>query len=320
MVFILHSEADKLCLKDLSRDVTRELNERLQADQAAMEKVHQFFGLKLTQQFGLDELKDLFPDTPVSVLKKCFETLWIYDLAEIMEKVKSRSLRPALSPEQIEKLRKDYRPTKYHSNVAVLVVDFSVEEDIVERNEAKEIETFFKDLSSRNEVAIISLVSSQETREVLRGIEERNHRKGYYYHLSEDILRKDLERTLQNKACVEKELEKVMHMEEKRASRQRLEQRMKQLKQQEFAFRRKLETVAEEKKQAERDFEKLKELNKETTKRVSTAMDEWIHNQGCLTSYAHIQVYLNKFEKGGLIKISQKMIKVRIKIILKIID
>jgi len=158
MVFILHAEADKLCLKDLSRDVTRELNERLQADKATMEKVHHFFGLKLTRQFGLDELKDLFPDTPVSVLKKCFETLWIYDLAEIMEKVKSRSLRPALSPEQIEKLRKDDRPTRYHSNVAVLVVDFSVEGDIVERNEAKKIETFFKDLNSRNKVAIISML------------------------------------------------------------------------------------------------------------------------------------------------------------------
>jgi len=70
-----------------------------------------------------------------------------------------------------------------------------------------------------------------------------------------------------------------------------------------------LETFAEEKKQTERDSEKLKELNNESTKRISTAMDEWIHNQGCLTSYAHIQVYLNKFEKGGLIKISQKNYK-----------
>jgi len=105
--------------------------------------------------------------------------------------------------------------------------------------------------------------------------------------LSEDILRKGLERTLQKKARVEKQLEEAMHMEEKRAPRQRVEQGMKQLKQQEFKFRRKLETVAEEKKQAEREYEKLKELNKKTTKRISRAMDEWIHNQGCLTSCAY---------------------------------
>lgn len=305
MVFILHAEADKLCLKDLSMDVTRELNQRLQADKAAMEKVHQFFGLKLTQQFGLDELKNLFPDTPVSVLKKCFETLWIYDLAEIMEKVKSRSLRPALSPEQIEKLRKDDRPTKYHSNVAVLVIDFSVEEDIVERNEAKNIETFFKDLHSRNEVAIISLVSSQETQEFLREIKERNHRRRQY-HLSKDSLRKQLGSILQNKARAEKLLVEVMYMEEHRALRWEMEQKMAQLKRQEFVCRDQLKNVAKQKKEAERDFEKLKELGRASTKPISTAMDEWIRNQGWLTSYTYIHVYLNKFEKGGLIKISQK--------------
>jgi len=47
-----------------------------------------------------------------------------------------------------------------------------------------------------------------------------------------------------------------------------------------------LETFAEEKKQTERDSEKLKELNNESTKRISTAMDEWIHNQEKFTCVA----------------------------------
>ena len=124
MLFILHAEADKLCLKDLSSEVTKELHQRLQADKAAMEKVIQFFGLRVFLASGLTDLKDLFPDTTVSVLKRCFEALRMYDLAEILEKVRPRSLRPALSPEHIDKLwRAGDRPTKYHSDVAVLVVN-----------------------------------------------------------------------------------------------------------------------------------------------------------------------------------------------------
>ena len=127
MLFILHAEADKLCLKDLSSDLTKELDYRLRADKAAMEKLYQFFGLNMLHRFGLTDLKDLFPDTTVSVLKKCFEALRMYDFAEIMEKVRRRSLRPALSPNQIEKLwRAGDRPTKYHSNVAVLVVKHEI--------------------------------------------------------------------------------------------------------------------------------------------------------------------------------------------------
>ena len=279
-MFIFHAETDKLCLKDLSRDVTNELDRRLQADKAAMEKFCQFFGLSLTQRFGLTDLKDLFPDTPVSVLKKCFEALRMCDLVEIMEKVKSRSLRPALSPEQIEKLwRADNRPTKYHSNVAVLVVGCSVEGHIVKRDEVKKIETFFKDLNSRNEVAIISLISSRETQEALRKIKERISGIGHY-HLREDILRKNLKSMLQQKELLEKQLEEVLHMEKERKLKRRLEMAMEQLEQREFKRRGDLENIAKVIKQAERDFEKLKEREKENTKPISKAMDEWIHNQG----------------------------------------
>jgi len=313
VVFILHAEADKLCLKDLSRDVTMELDQRLQAEKATREKVHQFFGL--TRQFHLTSLKDVFPDTPVRVLKECFEALWMYDLAEIMEKVTSRSLRPALSTKQIEKLRKtDDRPTKYHSNVAVLVVYLIVEGDIAESNQAKKIETFFKDLNSRNEVSIISLVSSQETREALRKLTETNPDIRYYRPMEERV-REELEETLQNKARAEKQLEQVMEMEGQRGGLG-LELEIERLKKREPMLRRELEGVAEIKKQAESYFEKLKELEKESMKPISKAMDDLIHNQGWLTLCTYIHVYPNKFEKR--FKLSQKMKK--IKITLKIID
>jgi len=240
LLFIFFAESSKLCLKDLSYDITAELSERLQADGAALEKFYQFFGLKMKGRFPLEEIKQMFPDTAVSVLKECFEALRLYDLVEFMEKVKPRSLRPAVSPEQIEKLRRpDDRPTKYHSDVAVLVVNHTVEETIVEREDAEKIETFFKDLNSRNEVAMISLASSQETREFLRVTKKR--KPGIKYcSFNEDGHNMDLKDTLQQMERLEKEMEEVMQTEkgrEQRPSYLQLERKLSELKREELWYR-----------------------------------------------------------------------------------
>jgi len=271
MLIIFFAECSKLCLKDLSDDITVELSLRLQADGAALRKFYQFFGFKTRgrylSRFPLEEFKKMFPDTTVSVLKECFEVLRLYDLVEILEKVKPRSLRPAVSPEQIEKLRRaDDRPTKYHSDVAVLVVNHTVghEEDLVVRENAEKIETFLKDLNSRNEVTIISLASPQETREFLMELKERNRRIGYH-RFSEERPKS----ILQQRARLHEELEKVTQTEIGRKQRQRL-QRLLQFRGE----------VVNAEKAAKRDMEKLQELEKENTKAISTAMDKWIHNQG----------------------------------------
>ena len=293
MLFVLHAEADKLCLKDLSSDVTNELNRRLQADWAAMEKFNQFFGLKMGHRYRpsgieLTDVKELFPDTTVNMLKDCFEALQLYDLAEIMEKVRPRSLRPALSSEQIEKLRRvDDRPTKYHSDVAVLLVNHSHKGDIVGRESAEKLETFFKDLNSRNEVAIISLASSQEAYEALREVRMMRD------HSDEEMLKEVLESVLQQKVHLEKELE----METKEGLKKNTDWiglELSELRQRELMLRSQLKFIAKGKKQAERAFEKLKELEKENVESISTAMDEWIHNKGWLTSRTYIHTCLFK--------------------------
>jgi len=287
-------------LKDLSDDITAELSKRLQADGAALEKCYQFFGLKMGGGYPLKAIKQMFPDTAVSVFKECFEALRLYDLVEIMAKVKPRSLRPAVSLEQIEKLRiPDDRPTKYHSNVAVLIVNHIVKEDIVGREDAEKIETFFKDLNSQNEVATIALASTQKTNEVSREMKKINNVLRYH-HLSEDRCKKDLESLLQQKAGLEKELEEAK-MEKARLQRRSLERELKGLKEQELWCRGNLEDVAKKKEQAERDFEKLKELEKENTKPLSTAIEKWIHNQGLLTPYTYTHVYSNQLDRGVLI-------------------
>ena len=281
MLFILHAEADKLCLKDLSSDVTRELHQRLQADKAAMQKVIQFFGLRPFLSTGLTDLKDLFPDTTVSVLKKCFEALRMNDLAEIMEKVRPRSLRPALSPAHIEILwRAGERPTKYHSDVAVLVVNHAVEKNIVKSKNPEKIETFFKDLNSKNEVAKILLTSSQETRKFLREINEATNLR-LNSQPGEDLVKKHYEMVLLQKARLEKELGEMKKGNKQRQSRVGPELRHFVLL--ELHYEDLLEHIAKERDQTKRDIEKLKELEKESTKPISTAMDKWIHNQGWLT-------------------------------------
>ena len=294
MFVIFLAESSKLCLKDLSDDVTRECIKRLQADEAALEKFYQFFGLKLGDRyplkgrFPLHEIKTLFPDTTINVLKECFEVLQLYDLVEILEKVRPRSLRPAVSPEQIEKLRRaDDRPTKYHSDVAVLVVDFTVEGEILETEDARKIETCFKDLNSRNEVAIIS--SSQKTRNAVREIIVKNRRMMWRYRREDDV-REDLESMLQQKALLEQALEEERKKRRLRWNVPDLQQQLTLLEEQVLTYRNQLEKIAEAKKQAERDTEKLKELMKEITKPISMALNQWIHNKGWLTSYTYIHV------------------------------
>jgi len=190
-----------------------------------------------------------------------------------MEKVKPRSLRPPVSPEQIEKLRRtDDRPTKYHSDVAVLIVNHTADqEDVVVRENAEKIETFFKDLNSRNEVTMISLASSQETLEFLMELKVMNRETRL-----EPFIEERLEDVLHRKACLEEELEKVMQMETEHGRRRRLELELSGIKQEELWLRGELEDAA----RAKRDLKKLRELHKKSTKAISTAMDKLIRNQG----------------------------------------
>ena len=299
LLFIFFVESRKLCLKDLSNDVIRKLSEMLHADKAALGKFYQFFGLKMEGRYFLEAVKQMFPDTTVSVLKECFEALRLYDLVEFMEKVKPRCLRPAVSPEEIAESRDD-RPTKYHSDVAVLVVNHTVEEDTVEREDAEKIETFFNDLNSRNEVATISLGTPRETREFLRETKKKNSRIESF-SFDEDSHNMHLKSTLQEMERLEKELEEVMQMEKGHEQRQsyQLERKLSQLKEEELWYRGKLENIVKERAQVKRYYEELK---KESVEPISTAMDELIHNQGWL-------ILLKTNKRYNIINISLEIIE-----------
>ena len=95
----------------------------------------------------------MFPDTPVKLLKEVFEALHLYDLIDLLEEGKpraTRSLRPALRLQEIEKLRNPGdRPISYHSSVAVLIIDFA------ETCDTEGIKKFFKGLNTKSEVTVM---------------------------------------------------------------------------------------------------------------------------------------------------------------------
>ena len=143
----------KLCLRDLSKEVFRKLERRLENDQTAVKQICQSFGIDRSRASTFSGILSMFPDTPVKLLKEVFEALQLYDLIDLLEEGKpraTRSLRPALRLQEIEKLRNpDDRPISYHSSVAVLIIDFE------ETRDTEGIEKFFKGLNTKSEVTVM---------------------------------------------------------------------------------------------------------------------------------------------------------------------
>ncbi|KAJ7378034.1 hypothetical protein OS493_025351 [Desmophyllum pertusum] len=207
----------------------------------------------------------------------------LYDFAELLEKVRPRSLRPALSPEQIEQLRgSSDRPTKYHSNVAVLVVKQIVGGlDNVESDNAEKIEAFFKDLNSRNEVTIIAsppslqavrrmeyqlLLLVAEAESTRRRLEIEIPRLREYLELEMQEQKEGKKRRSRRPQELSSELESIQQLEvSQRRELERLEKEVAALKERRETFKSQMEELQGE-------IEKAKTA-------ISTAMDKWIHNQ-----------------------------------------
>ena len=156
-IHLFSGDDHKLCWKDLRSEVIGKLDVRLKNDQTAFKQIFQTFGVKTSPFFyrtiTFHEILSMFPDTPVKLLKEVFEALQLYDLIDLLEEGKpraTRSLRPALRLQEIEKLRNpDDRPISYHSSVAVLIIDFA------ETCDTEGIEKFFKGLNTKSEVTVI---------------------------------------------------------------------------------------------------------------------------------------------------------------------
>ena len=155
----------------MNERVISEIQGRLNRDRDAFKRVLQSFGI--TQNpllFGnFSSIFQLFPDTPVKMLKDVFEALQLYDLLELLE-IKSikphRSLQLAYLLDEIKKLNgvADL-PTTYHSLGAVLII---TEDENV--SNASAIKTFFTNLDNRSDVTEILVQDIPSLRHLIKEI------------------------------------------------------------------------------------------------------------------------------------------------------
>ena len=170
-----------LCLKDLSKAVTAEISFRLETDFTALEQFCQSFGLD-RQKLHLSmrgksrqEIIELFPDTPVTLLRDVFRKLELYDLVELLEKVRPSTLR-AIPAKEMDKLlnANNKRPTKFFSKAEVLIIDY-FDFAAVEKANIERIGSFFKDLNSKSQVAEITAeVTFKQRFEDINKLRERS--------------------------------------------------------------------------------------------------------------------------------------------------
>ena len=142
----------------MKRRVISKIHNRLVSDDDALKRLLDSFGITKNQRLRLSDfysIFQLFPDTPVTMLKDVFEALQLYDLLELLE-IKSAikphsSLQLANTLDEIKKLNgvADL-PTTYHSCGAVLI--FTDDENV---SNVSEIKTFFTDLDSKSDVTEI---------------------------------------------------------------------------------------------------------------------------------------------------------------------
>ena len=149
------------------------IQERLERDHDAFKRVLQSFGITENPRLSFmnfSSIFQLFPDTPVTMLKDVFEALQLYDLLELLEMKSAikplRSLQLACTLDEIKKRNgvADL-PTTYHSCGAVLIIT-----DDVNVSNASAIKTFFTDLDKKSDVTEILIQDIPSLRHLIEEI------------------------------------------------------------------------------------------------------------------------------------------------------
>ena len=230
------------------------MDRKLSADEVSLNRVFRFFGLKVdfrpsSRVSCMRQIAHSFPNTPVDLMKQCFEALQMYDLLDLLEKaVKTSSLRPVLSSGEVEALRTSNLPTKSHNNVVVLVVNDSADKDLNQK-----IEGFFKELNSQNDVTVIG---SEEKLKELRDLKW-------------------------NQVSLKRKQIHLQDLREMVKSQKKWSKALKRLWDELFS-KSKFEIAQLEKEIAMKKplvEEQMKE-NEETKTIITSTMDNWIQNQG----------------------------------------
>ena len=272
------------CLKDIRQEVTNELTSKLKSDRDILDRFYRSFGLdpmKLHTQ-ELVDIKDIFPDTPVKVLKDVFKALQLYDFVELLEKAtKSRALRPALSLKEIEKLPSaNNRPTKFFTKAEVLIIDSSDGADESPQN----FGSFFKALNPQYRVIEVAAETCIKLRKDLERLRELKNSK-VSSTLDAKHREAELKQALENKVPVD--LAWFMVGAAKMHRRLKNEEVLTMFEEKESAMKEELEKLIEEVERLEKESNKLtkdlekknEELQAENEKfngAVSTHFNKWM--------------------------------------------
>ena len=160
-----------------------ELACRLQVDPTAQQRFYEAFGLnpEKLSPYMLKNIAEFFPYTRGKVLEEVFQELQLYDLVEMLEKVKSRSLRPSLPLKEMKKLLNvSGRPSKLYNKAEVLIIEYSDRNAVVDAYPNVEgIGSFFKALNSQNQITKVTVkVAGQTEKELIAsrdGIATEDH-------------------------------------------------------------------------------------------------------------------------------------------------
>ena len=284
-------------MKDLSKEVTEELTFRLNKNKDIRDQFYRSFGLHPDLPYNdLTNIRNIFPDTPVKMLKEVFEALQLFDFAELLEKAtKPRTLRPALPLKEIEKLSNvSNRPTKVYSKAEVLIIELCEGPQTAadnDRNDAERVGSFFKALNSQNEITTLtsnhlkkSLVELDYLMKVKKEEETVDRREGER--------EKYLKTLLENREVRKRFFQYLppgskLVLEKGEAGIGRLERRLVPQDEEESALKKQLNELTESRKKwnnerkpsiEEQIQEKEEELQNETEKLeigVSAVIDKW---------------------------------------------
>ena len=298
----------KLCLKDLSKELTEELTFKLNRNKDVLNRFYRSFGLDpdlLHDELDRRNIGKIFPDTPVKLLKEVFEALKLYDLAEFLEKAtKPRTLRPALPLKEIEKLSDaSNRPTKVYSKAKVLIVNVCEACETSADNDVETAGSFFKAQNSRNEVTTLKTDSFKELLADLDGLArgKRKEESDDSRAQTRETLLKELLKNKITDSWIKLKAREELGMEEAYMEREEVcmalirhfntskdEQVLTLFSKEEPAMRNELQQLTEKREQWKTEWkpliekqikEKVEELKKETEKfemAVLSVIDKWI--------------------------------------------
>ena len=252
----------------------------------------------------LHDIAEFFPDTPVKLLKDVFREFQLYDLAEMLEKVKSRALRLSLPLKEMKKNASE-RPSKVYSKVEVLMIEYSdwtAVEDAYP--DVERIGCFFLALNSQNQITKLTVTVAGRTEEKLRKSKETEDNLDLVAKVKEAFLKKHLEEQIPKsdhnvRTGAKRSAKKISYdlrlTEEERSVFQEGGPAVKKLleKMTEEREQRKLEIgkIVKEIQQKEEEIKRHHQReNEKFQMAVSTVMNKWNHpakDEGLLNCYVY---------------------------------